>query len=339
MHAPIICMFMTVQIKVFLLSVYITFCLSFIPSGIANFIVKERATGARQLQALSGASHLSYWAANLSYDVALYIVPALSVPISLHFFGYNMLLEGDCGLALAAVLAAFGPAVAGFAYLVSFLFKDHSKASNAILSFCLIGAIVLSTVLFILSIVNYNPTAEYPSACDYPTKAHPEGTCLSPQARQADRILGPIFRLVPTVCLYQALFAIALVANIQAVVPEGAMEAMMATSGSVKGMPKLSLSPFAYEWAGEPLRFLLAEAVGFFVAAVLLDTMLHSPRLERSLDAASWFRRIASWRAGRNSSEEARLSPLINSGNSIGNSAGDDSVEAERERAAIAAKQ
>eukprot|EP00913_Durusdinium_trenchii_P032977 g30872.t1 len=211
----------------FMLSVYITFCLSFIPAGITHYLVKERSSGARQLQALSGASHLAYWLANLIYeawrtslpfdqDLALYVLPAISVPLALQSFGYHTLLKGDCGKALICVLAAFGPAIAGFSYIVSFLFKDHSRASNTILSFCLVGAIVLSTVLFVLAIINYDPTAQYPSACDYPTEAHPEGNCRSPGARTADRILGPLFRMVPTVCVYQALFAIAMVANLQA---------------------------------------------------------------------------------------------------------------------------
>eukprot|EP00931_Biecheleriopsis_adriatica_P087374 TRINITY_DN61860_c0_g1_i1.p1 TRINITY_DN61860_c0_g1~~TRINITY_DN61860_c0_g1_i1.p1 ORF type:complete len:2265 (+),score=447.26 TRINITY_DN61860_c0_g1_i1:78-6872(+) len=325
------------RFAVFMLAIYVTFCLSFIPAGIAHFLVKERTTGARQLQALSGASHLSYWFANFTYDVALYVPPAVSVPLALHYFRYRMLLEGDCGLALAAVLTAFGPAIAGFSYLVSFIFKDHSKASNAILTFCLIGAIVLSTVLFVLSVINYDPTAKYPNACDYPTEASPEGTCRSPGARQADRILGPLFRLVPTVCVYQALFSIALVANLKSIVPEGAMEAMQAAVG--EGAPKVSLDPFAYEWAGEPLCYLLVEALVFFVLTVLLDSSLHSPLLGLWLDAAAWQKTWRKWRLGRGDDEEARERPLIESDTMVEQGPGDDSVWAERERAAMVAKE
>lgn len=322
---------------VFLLTMCVTFCLSFIPSGIAQTIVKERSSGARQLQVLSGASHLSYWAANLSFDLLMYTLPALSVPATLHYFGYHLLLDGQCGLALAAVVLAFGPAVAGFSYLLSFLFKDHSKASNAILTFCLMGAIVLSTVLFFLSAINYNPTAKYPSACDYPTEEFPEGNCVSPGARKADRILGPIFRLVPTVCVYQAMFSIALVANLQAVIPEGAIDAMKSAVGGAA--PNVSLHPFAYEWAGEPLMYLVIEGVAFFFLALVLDTAMHSPWLAGRFDAASCRRRCSSRRAEGNTSEEARLSPLIDGDGSLGEGPGDESVWAEQQRTAMATKQ
>eukprot|EP00434_Breviolum_minutum_P015057 symbB.v1.2.013277.t1/scaffold879.1/size325971/24 len=233
------------------LAVYITFCVSFIPAGITHYLVKERTSGARQLQALSGASHFSYWLSNMIYDVALYVLPALSVPVALEVFGYHTLLKGDSGQALFAVLAAFGPAIAGFSYVVSFIFKDHSRAStiasNTILTFCLVGAIVLSTVLFVLTIINYDPTAQYPTACDYPT----EGNCRSPGARIAERILSPLFRMVPTVCIYQALFAIAIVANLKAVVPEGALDALNAVGG--EGVHRVNLHPFSFEWAGAML--------------------------------------------------------------------------------------
>mmetsp|Transcript_20481 Transcript_20481/g.47922 ORF Transcript_20481/g.47922 Transcript_20481/m.47922 type:complete len:838 (-) Transcript_20481:145-2658(-) len=340
------------KVAVFLLAIYITFCLSFIPSGIAHFVVKERQTGARQLQVLSGAGHLSYWLANLIFDVALYVVPALCVPLALHQFGFEMILVGECGKALAAVLAAFGPAVASFSYLVAFLFKDHSKASNAILTFCLIGASVLSTVLFILSSINYNPLAEHPTACETPTERNPEGTCLSPLARTAARILGPIFRLVPTVCVYQALFFIALIANLHAVMPEGAAEgaaeAFMAVAG--EGTSRVSFSPFAYEWAGQPLQYLCVEAVGYFALVVVLDVCMHNPWLLRLLDPACWASHFSSstgsshvgetslwaavlreWRGGTVSAGP----PLMEVGPADASpSPGDDTVEVECERAA-----
>jgi len=322
------------QYSVFMLSICMTFCLSFIPAGITHYLVKERTSGARQLQALSGASHGAYWLANFIYDVLLYVPPALSVPFALKRFGFHTILEGDCGAALFAVLAAFGPAIAGFSYFMSFFFKDHAKASSTILSFCLVGATILSTVLFVLTIINYDPTNEYPSACDHPTEEHPEGHCRSPEARLADRILGPIFRLVPTVCVYQALFSIALVAYLRAVVPEGAMDAIKVLGG--KNVPKVSLNPWDWEWAGEPLAYLAVEGILFFLLAIFMDMAMHSPRFESFFDAAAQRRSWSSWvRRGRE--DEARQAPLID-GTSVDNS-GDDSVWAERERAAMVAKE
>jgi len=315
------------------LAVYITFCVSFIPAGITHYLVKERTSGARQLQALSGASHFSYWLSNMIYDVALYVLPALSVPVALEVFGYHTLLKGDSGQALFAVLAAFGPAIAGFSYVVSFIFKDHSRASNTILTFCLVGAIVLSTVLFVLTIINYDPTAQYPTACDYPTEDHPEGNCRSHGARIAERILSPLFRMVPTVCIYQALFAIAIVANLKAVVPEGALDALNAVGG--EGVHRVNLHPFSFEWAGEPLLYLVVEGFAFFFVAILLDYAIHSPGVARYLDAAT-FRHHVTRLVRRREQDETRLSPLIESSSIL---EGDDSVWAERERAAMATKQ
>lgn len=327
------------SVAVFLLAIYITFCLSFIPAGITGHVVKESSTGAKQLQVLSGASHFSYWFSNLLYDLALYTIPALCVPLALQQFGYKMLLTGECGLALVAVLAAFGPAITGFSYLMSFFYKDHSKAANSVLSLCLIGASVLSTVLFILSSVNYNPAAENPSACERPTEAHPEGTCVSLNARRADIILGPIFRLIPTVCVYQALFSVAIVANLQAVLPDGALDAV-ASLGNHTGT-HISMSPFGEDWAGAPLRYLVIEGIVYFVLAIILDIWLHSPRLERWLDRPVWRKSVASLKALSqvfSQRDAARSSPLIEGADGEAGSS-DLSVTAEKERAAIVSPQ
>jgi len=318
------------RIVVFFLAMYITFSLSFIPSGIAHFVVKEKETGARQLQVLSGVSNNCYWTTNLVVDILLYVVPAMSIPIALKVCGFSMLLEGDCGQALLAVIIALGPALAGFTYIICFLFKDHSKAANVILTFFLLGATVLSSVLFILGAINYNPMAAYPSACDTPIDGFPEGTCLAPSARTVDRIVGPLFRLVPTVCVYQALFSIAAVANLRMIVPVDAAEAFMAAAGS--NAPHVSFSPWAWEWAGEPLTYLTVEAFAYLVIVILLDTCLNSPRLSRFLDAAACMSRMRIWRARRS----ARASPIADAdahmlGN-VGDDAADDSVESEKER-------
>lgn len=327
------------RIAVFLLAIYITFCLSFIPAGIANFVVKERVSGSQQLQILSGASRLTFWLSNYIYDVLLYTVPALCVPACLSKFGFQMILAGDCGQALAAVLVVFGPAVAGFSYLVSFWFRDHSKASNAILTFCLVGASVLSTVLFILTIINYDPTYAFPSACDRPAPNFPNGNCAFPMARTAQKILGPLFRAVPTVCVYQALFSIALVANLRALVPEGAADALMSVLG--ENGPQLSTSPFAYEWAGEPIAYLAFEAVFFLVATILVDICLHSPRAQSLLDAAVFGDRASKMlkfrgRRAAMVAVEGASPPLISPGDAADAAAGgDSSVEVERERTAL----
>eukprot|EP00928_Gymnodinium_smaydae_P031107 TRINITY_DN22946_c0_g1_i1.p1 TRINITY_DN22946_c0_g1~~TRINITY_DN22946_c0_g1_i1.p1 ORF type:complete len:2360 (-),score=553.48 TRINITY_DN22946_c0_g1_i1:18-7097(-) len=364
------------QFAVFLLAIYITFSLSFIPAGISNFIVRERSSGARQLQALSGASNVAYWLANLLYDMLLYIVPGSSVLLVLQQLGFGMLLAGESGAALACVLAAFGPAVIGFTYLASFLFKDHSKASNVIFTFCMVGAGILSAVLFVLVAINYDATAENPSACDWPTAEHPEGTCRSPAVRKAERIVGPLFRLVPTVSCYQALFSIALVADLHAWIPSEAMEAFSNLNGDgsnsstddgvlggaaaagasalgsgTSGMPKVSFSVWADEWAGTPLRYLVVEGIVYFLLAILVDAASRSPALHRRLDAAVCRRWLSSrWGAQRwrsNSVRDLQGSQLMSA--EIGDSLvdplaggdGDDvasdadvdaGVEAERER-------
>lgn len=245
--------------------------------------------------------------------------------MALHAFGFKAILVGDCGWAVAAALCAFGPAVFGFTYLFSFLFQDHSKASNAVLTLCLFGSVIFSTVLFVLVMINYDPTSDFPSACDTPTKKYPEGHCRVPKVREVEKILGPLFRMIPSVCLYQALFSIACVADIRALVPKEMMEA-----GRKAGLPvpHLSFSPWAYEWAGEPLRYLIAEAVGFFFLVLIVDFCLSSPRLARYFDAASILRRLpqAPWRRS-----PRHGSPLIES-NEL--SEGDDGVEAECRRVA-----
>eukprot|EP00439_Symbiodinium_sp_Y106_P049343 s730_g6.t1 len=87
---------------------------------------------------------------------------------------------------------------------------------------------------------------------------------------------------------------------------------------------------------GEPLAYLAVEGILFFVLAIFMDMAMHSPRFESFFDAAAQRRSWSSWvRRGRE--DEARQAPLID-GTSVDNS-GDDSVWAERERAAMVAKE
>jgi len=332
------------QAAVFLIAILATFCLSFIPGSIVHFVVKERTSGAQQLQILSGASRLSYWSSNLIYDCILYIVPAACVPLALNSFGFDMILAGDCGWALAAVLTAFGPALASFSYCVAFLFKDHSKASNAVLSFCLIGASVLSTILFVLSVINYDPTYKYPTQCDRATPEHPNGVCKLPAAQAVHKIVGPLFRLVPTVCVYQALFAIALLANLNMLLPQGSTKALSSILGD--NAPSMSFSAFAYEWAGEPLQYLIFEAIFFFVLTLTIDVFMHSPRLSRWIDCGcipAWpkkwrlrRRRAARERVAVEGASEALAGGLDEEDEEDEEShVGDPTVEVERQRSAF----
>jgi len=298
----------------------VCFSLAFIPASIIQYVVKERAVGARQLQVLSGASPVSYWLATFLYDMALYSVQAVLMPFLLHGFGFSMLLHGDGGRAFTVVLITFGPAIAGFTYTVSFLFKDHSKASYYILAFCLIGATIFSMILSLLWLWNFDPTNEYPMACERSTETHPNGNCRNYGVRYMEMFVSPLFRLVPTVSAYQAIIAIAVLAKLREAFSKEAYESFKSFVGEQMG-PKLSFSVFSDDWAGLAIKYLIGEACTFLFVAIVADWWMHNPGVAKRTDPAYLRQAVAK------SSTEARSRPLM----SRSGEEGDESVQQERD--------
>lgn len=100
--------------------------LSFIPSSLVSFIIKERQDQVKHQQVVSGISLKAYWMSNYFIDLAKYLVPVYVLSIIL-LFAYDAASFTDDGGVFAAtciLLLLYGIAIIPFTYAFSFAFKN-----------------------------------------------------------------------------------------------------------------------------------------------------------------------------------------------------------------------
>ena len=70
----------------------------------------------------------SYWAATFIWDAVSYLAPFSLTVILIFAFGIDAYTSGNGAAACILLFLLFGPAVAAFTYVSSYLFKSHSTA-------------------------------------------------------------------------------------------------------------------------------------------------------------------------------------------------------------------
>ncbi len=100
----------------------------FIAGTFATFVVIERESKAKHLQTVAGVNPLAYWLSTYFWDVMNYQIPLWITVILMFVFDVSALTTTTRGVVggVITVLFFYGPASAGFAYCVSFLFKSPS---------------------------------------------------------------------------------------------------------------------------------------------------------------------------------------------------------------------
>jgi len=134
------------------LMVMIAFC--FLPASYVIFVVKEREVKAKHQQIISGVSLSAYWFATFAWDAVSYLAPFTLTMGLIYAFGIDNYTQGEGGIACALLFLLFGPAVAGFTYISSFLFKSHSTAQNIILFQNFVTGLCLMITSFVLSLID-----------------------------------------------------------------------------------------------------------------------------------------------------------------------------------------
>lgn len=128
---------------------------SFIPASIVAYVVRERELqhNSKHQQLISGVNLLSYWVANLAWDLCVYVLPAgLSI---LFIWAYNLeaFVENGALWAVFLTFVGYGLAIAPFSYLLSFLFEKHTTAQAISLVFNFLSGLLLVIVSYILNTI------------------------------------------------------------------------------------------------------------------------------------------------------------------------------------------
>lgn len=131
--------------------IFITIALTFIPAAFSIFVVKEREVGAKHQQVVSGVGVLSYWTATYLWDIVSHAIPATMSTLVVASFGLSEFTDDGATFGMFALFMLYGTAVAPFVYIITFPYKSHSTAQNAVLMqmFCL--GLVLYITYFALA--------------------------------------------------------------------------------------------------------------------------------------------------------------------------------------------
>ncbi|GFT89233.1 ATP-binding cassette sub-family A member 3 [Nephila pilipes] len=125
----------------------IMFGMSFLVASFAVFIIKERASGSKHLQKVSGGNLFSYWLASFLWDFLNYLIPCCLVLIVFLCFrteGFSSPVEQG---RVFLIFVIHGLSILPFVYCSTFLFMSPSTAYVRICLFnILVGIATLLTV-------------------------------------------------------------------------------------------------------------------------------------------------------------------------------------------------
>eukprot|EP00742_Colponemidia_sp_Colp-10_P005314 GILJ01005677.1.p1 GENE.GILJ01005677.1~~GILJ01005677.1.p1 ORF type:complete len:1586 (+),score=373.31 GILJ01005677.1:210-4760(+) len=138
-------------ISAVLVALFILIPFTFIPSTYVAFIVRERECKSKHLQFVSGASYIAYWLANFVFDLVSYLVTVGIAFIVFAIFDQQWTIgSADAGFGTFFLFLFYGLSAIGCAYLVSFLFDNHSTAQTIIMMVNFIIGFLLVLVMFFL---------------------------------------------------------------------------------------------------------------------------------------------------------------------------------------------
>uniref|UniRef100_A0A673SY29 ATP binding cassette subfamily A member 13 n=1 Tax=Suricata suricatta TaxID=37032 RepID=A0A673SY29_SURSU len=130
---------------------------SILSASIGSSVVKDRVTGAKRLQHISGLGYRTYWLANFLYDMVFYLVSmSLCVTIIVAFQLTAFTFRENLA-ATALLLALFGYATIPWMYLMSRIFSSSDVAFisyvslNFIFGLCTLLMTIMPRLLAIIS--------------------------------------------------------------------------------------------------------------------------------------------------------------------------------------------
>lgn len=127
----------------------------FISGAYATFVVNERQSKAKHLQTVAGVEPSAYWISTWLWDTLNYQIP-LWITVALMFvFDVNSFITSERSTLSGVLLLMFfyGPAAAGYAYCVSFLFKSASLCNVLLIITSFLVAFGGSLASFIMTLI------------------------------------------------------------------------------------------------------------------------------------------------------------------------------------------
>ncbi|XP_076468710.1 phospholipid-transporting ATPase ABCA3-like [Babylonia areolata] len=100
------------------------FGMAILTASFCHFLIRERQTGAKHLQVVSGVGPLAFWVASFAWDFINYLIPCLVLLGVFAFYKVDAYTDkGNLGLVLL-ILVMFGIAVLPFIYILQFQYSS-----------------------------------------------------------------------------------------------------------------------------------------------------------------------------------------------------------------------
>lgn len=130
--------------------------MAFLTTSFIIFLIKERNSGAKHLQVVSGVSSFSFWFSSLLWDFLNYIIPVLALLIVFTAFQTNAYTDDNRLGLILLLLVVYGWAVLPFVYLLHYLFKTPASGMVAVSMLNIITGLATLMAVFILRIPSLN---------------------------------------------------------------------------------------------------------------------------------------------------------------------------------------
>ena len=114
---------LTQNFEGFTVAFNVLFGMAFLASSFVIFLIKERSTGAKHCQFVSGVHTLTFWASTFCWDFINFLVPSLLLLVVFWGFGIEAYVGQLRVFDLLLLFMFYGWAILPFMYLMSFMFS------------------------------------------------------------------------------------------------------------------------------------------------------------------------------------------------------------------------
>ncbi|EAN79574.1 ABC transporter, putative [Trypanosoma brucei brucei TREU927] len=156
--------------------------LTLISSNPLAWVVKERECGSLHMQRIAGLRFPIYWASNFLFDITMYFISVSAIVSVLMLFDQEDYVGSETIGAFITALMLYGLTSIVFAYLLSFLFREHSKAQLVVMGFNFVVGFLSVIVVYVFSLLEIT--------------------------RETSESLRWPFRLIPSFCVGEAIINI-----------------------------------------------------------------------------------------------------------------------------------
>lgn len=150
----------------FVVAFTVIFGMAFLIASFVLFLIKERATGAKHLQRVSGVGTGAFWFSSFLWDMINYLIPVLLIIIVFAAFNTDAFVKDHRLGILFGLFLLFGWGSLPFVYIIQFLFKTPPAGMVAVSMLNILSGLATLMAVFVLKIPDLG-TEDVATALDW----------------------------------------------------------------------------------------------------------------------------------------------------------------------------